>query len=579
MHRKPGYLIGLFLAALVLSAPQLATCIQLGVITYQSRSFPWRMVWPGLMSYGNTLSFSPMWKGKFIYGRFSSARKDGKIAWHMTATDPETGQSTDLGFELIGSNGFMPMVFEDRLFFVGNSTTYEVIDGVARQLTYRAATTIPWNSHFLLNGEPVWISNAVTSWSLLPMDKMTPVGTVTFPADQTLTLDGTVVDFRGQSSLQCINQGNRLHVFLLSSQRLLYREGLELDQVNQSADQPASALSPANVNPSLNGWSLVRSKQIDPLLNSSGRRYLPPQPMLIGGMPAALIADGDANGNMVGHLYRFDGKRWSEFVAQPFPFGASQVQAVTSDDQKSYIVVTTTTGIAHVYAVDKTGIRVTRGASGSNPGVNPVLMAVQPMVAMPIIGFVTGTILGLVVLMFFVRKADVGFGNRAARLSSLARRGLARLIDMILIGSVLAGLGWALTYGLDFQTMAEAINLKVDHPTIDAAITTVLILLLTLAVIVVGLVFIQGRYGVTPGKWCCGVRVLRSTLRPCGFARSLVREVVLSVDSCNLTCWTPGILSFALTDHRQRLGDLVADTVVIDIKTMKPARSLNCSPS
>ena len=74
----------------------------------------------------------------------------------------------------------------------------------------------------------------------------------------------------------------------------------------------------------------------------------------------------------------------------------------------------------------------------------------------------------------------------------------------------------------------------------------------------------QAKWEITPGKWLCRLRTVRTSLRPCGFARSLAREIVFFVDCGNFICWTPGILSIALTDHRQRLGDLVADTIVVE---------------
>ena len=77
------------------------------------------------------------------------------------------------------------------------------------------------------------------------------------------------------------------------------------------------------------------------------------------------------------------------------------------------------------------------------------------------------------------------------------------------------------------------------------------------------LVYIQGKWGVTLGKWCCGLRVVQTTLKPCDFVRSLAREVTLAFESCYLLCWAPAIVAMALTDRRQRLGDWAADTIVI----------------
>jgi uncharacterized RDD family membrane protein YckC len=72
----------------------------------------------------------------------------------------------------------------------------------------------------------------------------------------------------------------------------------------------------------------------------------------------------------------------------------------------------------------------------------------------------------------------------------------------------------------------------------------------------------QGRTGLTPGKWCCGLRVVRSTLRPCDEARSLLRELLFPIDSlCVLPI--PAVASMLLSDGRQRWGDIAADTIVI----------------
>ena len=154
------------------------------------------------------------------------------------------------------------------------------------------------------------------------------------------------------------------------------------------------------------------------------------------------------------------------------------------------------------------------------------------------------------------------------KLASLGWRGLARLIDLGLTVLSTLGLGWAMLRGFDWLTLFEALNLRVDHPTKDVAARVASILALWLVVVVLVLLIVQARWGVTPGKWCCGLRTLRTTLKPCGFARSLVREVVLSVDACNFLCWAPGIVCLAFTDYRQRLGDLVADTLVVEARLL-----------
>ena len=119
----------------------------------------------------------------------------------------------------------------------------------------------------------------------------------------------------------------------------------------------------------------------------------------------------------------------------------------------------------------------------------------------------------------------------------------------------------------DWLSLAESIELKLDHPTLHTAYHVLNTLVILLILETLFLVVIQGCWGITPGKWLCGLRTLRTTLRPCGIARSLVREVMLVAETFQLICWLPPMLSIALTNQRQRLGDLVSDTIVVEAKT------------
>lgn len=73
----------------------------------------------------------------------------------------------------------------------------------------------------------------------------------------------------------------------------------------------------------------------------------------------------------------------------------------------------------------------------------------------------------------------------------------------------------------------------------------------------------EGRYGITPGKLVFGIRILTTTLRPAGFARSLARNTILWCDIPLLVTPLPAVVSMAFSEYRQRLGDRVADTIVV----------------
>ena len=580
-NRKPGYLIGVMLLSLVLSAPQLFIGFQLAVQAYQFRSWvlPPLPGFGGAYQYQNLLSSMTFWQDKFVYVTYRTYNPvAGVFDWKFEAIDPETGEISSPDLSLSGISGFQMMSYGDRLWLFGNgpNASYEMVDGVAQPAQFVIPGSWPQESQrFLLNGEPAFVERTGQNFtvSTLKAGAWVTAGDVVLPSSQREWSSGKGRVIFGRSTfMACLNQGDRLHVFLYVDGSVLYREGLELQptedvysalltgRVGVAADSPVSALRAANVETTADGWSLVHDR-VEPWgpnhLHTVGQ-------MLVGGQLATLIVKGLDRGNSVGLLYRFDGTKWSEFVTQAFPFGTYHVRAVTCrDGEKSYLVASTSTGTAHVYAVETSGIRKTNGAT---PQMN---MAVQTLVGygmVPCFTLVLGMLLGLGVsfLMWWYTRPDYGYGIQNVKLASLGRRSLARLIDFALIGLTTAGLGWSLTRCLDWLALLEAINLHVAHPTVPIAARAALILALWLVVVVITLLIVQGRTGLTPGKWLCGLRTLRTTLKPCGFARSLARELVFCVDACHFLCWAPGIVTIALTDCRQRLGDLVADTLVVE---------------
>jgi uncharacterized RDD family membrane protein YckC len=77
--------------------------------------------------------------------------------------------------------------------------------------------------------------------------------------------------------------------------------------------------------------------------------------------------------------------------------------------------------------------------------------------------------------------------------------------------------------------------------------------------------FLEGTYGATPGKWLMGIRVISmDTLRPCGFGRALLRNLLRFVDG--FFNYLVGILIVAYTENQQRVGDLAARTIVIRVR-------------
>ncbi len=202
--------------------------------------------------------------------------------------------------------------------------------------------------------------------------------------------------------------------------------------------------------------------------------------------------------------------------------------------------------------------------------VNPRLIgqaaavAVRRLQSRVLIGWLSRYVLAAAVLalgaswlMRKYRSPQYVYGHRHATHASILRRGVARMIDTVMLVYP-AYLGFTRALSLDSRTLA-ATSERVSDAIVLAVLATFGIWSLSIFAVSV----IEGCWGVTPGKWLCGIRTLRTTLRPCGVVRALARELLVYLDSVFLLAWQPGMILIGLTKHWQRLGDLAADTVVV----------------
>ena len=167
-------------------------------------------------------------------------------------------------------------------------------------------------------------------------------------------------------------------------------------------------------------------------------------------------------------------------------------------------------------------------------------------------------VLGTTWLMKIHRRPDYLYGKRTMTQASILRRAIARGIDLLI--TVFPSVFWT-------SVVADA-HEQIEQQSASMGIKN-LVFIVSLSIIgmwisgILVLSVMEGIWGITPGKWLCGIRTLRTTLRPCGFLRAFARELLVYVDSVFLMIWLPGVLLIAFTPHWQRLGDLTADTVVV----------------
>jgi len=145
--------------------------------------------------------------------------------------------------------------------------------------------------------------------------------------------------------------------------------------------------------------------------------------------------------------------------------------------------------------------------------------------------------------------------------ASLGRRALAQIVDAVLIG-LPAIAAWLLMMRVvfDFERMFTRQGLTgmlAGFGLIAVAFAWAIMCFFVFS-------FLEGKYGRTPGKWITGIKVLGSDLKPCGFGRALVRNLLKFVDG--FFNFMVGVMVVALTENWQRVGDMAARTVVVDVR-------------
>ena len=166
-------------------------------------------------------------------------------------------------------------------------------------------------------------------------------------------------------------------------------------------------------------------------------------------------------------------------------------------------------------------------------------------------------------LMTAYRSSRYEYGNDAVELASVTRRTLAKLVDVALI-TVPIQIAQRIVIGSAEDLKAWSEKLAALDPTVlPTLVIGGAVMLVYSLTCLIGISLLEGTWGISPGKWLCGIRVVRTTLRPCGFFRAALRELLALGDGAIPAGWLTGALAMTLTANRQRLGDLVSDTIVI----------------
>jgi uncharacterized RDD family membrane protein YckC len=151
------------------------------------------------------------------------------------------------------------------------------------------------------------------------------------------------------------------------------------------------------------------------------------------------------------------------------------------------------------------------------------------------------------------RVADYAFSGRTAPFASLWRRGLAASIDLLIAFGPVTAAAFPLLLGDDPNEQSPAATLTILGWLGIASLWALAWLFVLSA--------LEGRKGISPGKWLLGIQVVGLDLEPCRFGRALVRNLIVVIDAA--FGFALAIVLIALTPNQQRLGDLAARTVVV----------------
>lgn len=135
-----------------------------------------------------------------------------------------------------------------------------------------------------------------------------------------------------------------------------------------------------------------------------------------------------------------------------------------------------------------------------------------------------------------------GPGQQNTEDDVIIQRVLAFLIDYLLSFALALGVSVALLFS---QT-----------------ITSTGVLIIVIGVLLIGYYIIpEGLWGQTPGKAVFGVIVVSSDGSPIDMRAAVIRNVLRLIDGFGN--YVVGLVVMLLTDRRQRIGDIAAQTVVV----------------
>jgi uncharacterized RDD family membrane protein YckC len=257
--------------------------------------------------------------------------------------------------------------------------------------------------------------------------------------------------------------------------------------------------------------------------------------------------------NLVG--LRMEGNKWVTFLDAPVGFPPESFVALPSVGATERLAINRMPFSFGIYSVGEDELILERRFGKSFPFPAPFFAF---MFIPHLVNIMLPLILAFVLssLMLRYRVTAHAYGGHTVAYASLIRRAIAQIIDGVFL---FAG---AIPFVVCFFKMFDMFE-QISTPTM---IPLYFIAFMAFSfgwsiLLLLAFSFSEGRWGVTPGKWAVGIRVVGTDLQPCGFWRALLRNFLKVVDG--FFNFMVGILIVTFTKEWQRVGDMAARTIVV----------------
>jgi uncharacterized RDD family membrane protein YckC len=481
-------------------------------------------IMPGMMFFGDSWmkdadpQRGAFWKNSIWYVETSfSARPSARnrITLKRLNLDSEEGPETIAPLSI--ENPWL-LAGSDRLWIISSSVIGFYRNGEINIIS-EEKTLGDISRPFLYGGYPAVVEERPTGLALM-----------IFVEDRWQKKSAFTLNFEGiqgriRCNLKALSSEGKLHLFLKFGRTLYYREGL-----------------PPAENDERDVWQPIAEVGTDWVA------------VLIGGVPVVFYR-GTRDSEIVG--LRLAGKAWRQFFAYG-PIMTSDLGVYPLGHPNRFaILLQSFPGSLRLVEVEGGRVvqEVRHGSGFPFPRHFMIMMLgfYGPTLVLPLIL--------AVVLSGFMRRHRV-CEHKAESISmpfaSLTRRALAQIVDFIILGApALTGvLIMFPTFDMEKMFISGPGHMLAGFGLMMGQLLWVIICLFVFSLL-------EGKWGVTLGKWTVGIRVFGTDLRPCGFGRAFVRNLLKFVDG--FFNFMVGILLVALTENWQRVGDMAARTVVIDV--------------